>query len=280
MNINNLKYALSPYPNYCEGYGNIGASGNCYILGLTLGVGITTVDCTHEGSTLLDEINAFDLAEIDGPYIGQLNMSTVSSFCGPQGLIWGYDIAKTNELYTNVVSDKPIEYKGNLINAYDAGALVDSTKKLFGTINNKRFVIRPGAHVPFAGKHKIITNKGVIYAGVGLGIPKDRETNACILMEDIGVKKNELFETDEKTILENLAKSIIKIGINQGISYKECFVAIKTCVISENQVGCALVAAPYFTIAQNAIPKDNIGNPDYPKMATITLDEWEKSIFG
>jgi len=39
---------------------------------MALGVGVTDVRFSHKGSKLLDEINAFDLAEIDGPYIGQL----------------------------------------------------------------------------------------------------------------------------------------------------------------------------------------------------------------
>src|SRR5690606_19271134 len=89
-----LQNAISPYENYCDGYGNLSSSGNSYILGLTLGIGVAKKQSSHHGSKMLDEINAFDLAEVSGPYIGQLNMSIVSSFCGVQGLIWEYYIAK------------------------------------------------------------------------------------------------------------------------------------------------------------------------------------------
>ncbi len=94
-----LEKSISPYEKYCDGYGNTKSSGNSYLLGFVLSTGKTKKQFYHDGSKMLDEINAFDIAETKGPYIGQINMSIVSSFCGPQGLIWGYDIYASEALY-------------------------------------------------------------------------------------------------------------------------------------------------------------------------------------
>lgn len=276
-----LKNALSPYDNYCDGYGNIGASGNSYILGLAIGVGVVDTSFSHQGSHLLDEITAFDLAETEGPFIGQLNMSIVSSFCGPQGLIWGFDIARNPDLYKkskNSIFNKTIKYKDQSIKLYEANPIINATKSLFGTVNQKKFILRPGAHVPFAGKNKIIRGKDTVYAAVAIGIPENRQENACLLMEDIGIMQTSEFITDERTIFHNLAKSIIQIGINQHVKYSECFAALKSCKVKDNQIGCALVAAPYFTLARKALIKGNDGNFDFEKMVHCSLSEWEKCV--
>ncbi len=57
-----LKNALSPYDNYCDGFGPNHSSGNDYVLAVVLGVGKAKMQFNHEGSKLLDEINAFDVA--------------------------------------------------------------------------------------------------------------------------------------------------------------------------------------------------------------------------
>jgi hypothetical protein len=50
-------------------------------------------------------------------------------------------------------------------------------------------------------------------------------------------------------------------------------IEIKETIVSESEVGCALVAAPYLTLAQNAIPKQGINS-----LLTMTLQEWQNSI--
>jgi histidine decarboxylase len=276
---NVLKGAISPYQSYCDGYGNSGSSGNNYLLGLTLGVGVKDVLFSHKGSQTLDEINAFDLAETDGPYIGQLNMSKVSSFCGPNGLIWGYDLARHQSISdtpSNPLFYETYEYKGNVIKVRNATAIVEATQKLFGTVDRRTYPLFPGAHVPFAGRNKTMSKPGVIYASIAIGIAKDRQRDACLLMEDVGILKSADFETSEKTVLSNLVHSILEVGANQRVTYSECLIGMKTCEIKDGQVGCALVAAPYFTIAKNAIIKNSNGKEDFQRTVDITLAEWDK----
>ncbi len=82
-----LEQALNDYTKYCQGFGFPGKQDDSYIMTPLLGVGKDKLKFFHQGSTLLDQINAFDRAETDGPYIGQINLIQVSSFCGSNGLL-------------------------------------------------------------------------------------------------------------------------------------------------------------------------------------------------
>ena len=85
-----LESSLSPYDLYCLGY----PQQNGYITAPVLSIGVAKETFSHVGSKVLDSIIAYDRAETQETYICQINMIIVSSFVGPQGLIWGYDLAK------------------------------------------------------------------------------------------------------------------------------------------------------------------------------------------
>ncbi len=251
--------AISPYAEYSEGYGNTGASGNGYVLGFCLGTASVKTQFSHIGSIMLDEINAFDLAETKGPYIGQINMSTVSSFCGPQGLVLGYDIMRQKDMYQD--SYGTVEYKGTKAKVYSLEPLIDATEKMFGTVDKRVFPLRPGSHVPFANKVIKADEPCIIFSCVAIGIAEDREANACLLMEDVGKIENKglgPYIQFKEEIIEKLATSVLSVGHNQRVKYKEIFAGIRFQVVKKGEVGCALVAAPYFTLAKNAITKFNL----------------------
>lgn len=264
-NVENIvNNAISSEQNFCEGF--FTNSQNNYILGVNFSVAKTKIKLSHKDSLFLDEINAFDLAEIVSGHMGQINMITVSSFCGPKGLIWGYDICKTKKI-KNPWGIKPIGYK---INIYDIENLLDAFKRLTGTIKQPRFPFLPGSHVPCATKS--LKNKGecIIYSALGIGIPENRERNACLLMEDIGTipLDTKSMQAYKKSILEKVSQSILEIGKNQNILFKEIFVGIKDIKIDKKEIGCALVASPYFCLAQDAIPKNK-------KLSNLSLRKWE-----
>jgi len=97
-----LSLAIGRHDQYCEGNG--GASG--YLTALVMGIGLFPKTFSHQGSELLDRVLAYDSAEVDDAYLGQINMTLVSSFCGPEGLIWGYDVArKESSLFPAVEGD-------------------------------------------------------------------------------------------------------------------------------------------------------------------------------
>jgi histidine decarboxylase len=280
MNIlMNAQGSVSPYNNYCDGYGNHGASGNNYFLGVVLGIGVAPLELGHAGSVLLDEINAFDRAEVEDTTIGQINMTIVSSFCGPQGVIWGYDVVKASNLKQHIsYAPKNIATKNKSIPIYSIKPMIDATKALFGTVKKPHFPLIPGSHVPCAGKNKKGLGPIHIYAAIGIGIPKDRDKNACLLMEDIGflpLEERHKGDMNKKRgeVLHGMAKSIVAIGENQLAEYEEIYVGMKDVNVKKNEVGCALVAAPYFTLAKNAIPDGNAEN-----LVKQNLTQWTKNI--
>lgn len=280
----NLSQSIAPYDNNCDGYGNLGATGNGYLLGVFLGVGKTEKKFSHQGSKMLDEINAFDIAETDGPYIGQINMSIVSSFCGPQGAIWGYDLVKAQNLRVRPErsSYPQTATLGDLaIPVYPIEPLIDATRFLFGSVDKRNFNLKPGAHVPCAGKNIKIDHPGIVYSGVAIGIPKDRSAAACLLMEDVGfipLEHKENLVEYEDMLRQRLANSILEIGKNQLVEYQEVFVGVKSIEVNEGEVGCALVACPYFTLAKKAIPVDETNDMNYSFMIDCDIIEWSAHI--
>lgn len=275
----NLEEIIGPFEKYCDGYGNPGASGKGYFVGLMLGVGKQKIEFVHDGISILDNIISFDKAEVEDVNIGQINMTKVSSFCGPVGAIWGYHVLKPKTFSAHPYFPKgKIKAGSSYIPVYSASSIVDATRVLFGTVDEKKFPILPGAHVPCAGKS--ISEKGPrhIYCGFALGIARNQEHNASLFMEDSGdiplyIKGTEAEDEHKERILNNLAMSVLAIGENQGVRYKEIFVEMRDIVIQPGEIGCALVAAPYFTLAKNAIPKEGIN-----ALCDMELKEWERKI--
>jgi histidine decarboxylase len=202
-------------------------------------------------------------------------MTIVSSFCGPSGIIWGYDMAKSNTLrQEHELGVKSITSEGKDIPVYSAKPLLEATNKLFGTVEEPHFPLLPGSHVPCAGKN--IKNIGPkhLYAAFAFAIASDRSRTANLIMEDLGwiplrgdVNSQNNYR---KMILSNLTHSIIEVSKNQKVHYKEIFVDIIDVEVGNDEVGCALVALPYFSLAQKAIPN---GKPE--ELLNTTLEKWE-----
>lgn len=262
-----MKNFLSQEKQYCEGYFANSKSNN-YFLGVCLTTAKQKKKFSHEGSTLLDEINAYDIAEITGPNIGQINMIKVSSFCGPRGKIWGYDICQEGK--------KPyiINNKGfRNIPVFDITGLEKAFTKLMGTIDKPRFPFLPGSHVPCAVKYITKPSKGIIYASQAIGIPEQRDRHACILMEDVGeipLHTNNIKKYSED-IVNNMINSVLEIARNQKIQIKEVFIGLKDIFIDEDEVGCAMIASPYFLLANNAMPQND-------SLEKLNITNWEESI--
>lgn len=280
-----LDAALSPFEDYCNGFASPGNSGNSYILTPLLAVGKDKIRFAHQGSTRLDEINAFDLAEVETAYIGQLNLIQVSSFCGPQGLVWGYDIAQ-KDIFRTVPLLVGHQYKnisGDPIQIYSAWPLIEASVALYGSRDAQRFTIFPGSHVPTAYKSYIFCNLPPleevrhIYCTIGLGIPKDRHKNAVLLMEDVGWMPRHAdrpdFSEQHQHLLDSIVRSVVRIGENQRVEYEKIYVAFKEIPVEAQEVGCALVVAPYITLARNAIPPGGTG-----QLAESNLAQWQASL--
>ncbi len=264
-----LSSSLSPHKRYCTGYRGEGP----YISTLVMGVGAFKKSFSHPGSDCLDKIVAYDRAEIDGAYIGQINMSLVSSFIGPQGLIWGYDVAKEEgiDLPSFLKKEELDLFKQQEIEIKNGKNLRKAGRALFGSVDKKHFPFLPGTHVPCAGKFNPDSGPGVLYGAIAIGIPEDRNKAACLLMEDVGKIEgvSELEASLKSRILLDTAKSVIEVGKNQKVRYKEIFVDLALKQVERDEMGCVLVAMPYLHLAQKAFTREL---PDQ------TLKEWSGQV--
>jgi histidine decarboxylase len=252
-----LRNAVSPYAGYCTGYSGQGA----YVCALTLAIGSFRDPCGHSGFNVLDSIKAFDMAETEAAYIGQINMVTVSSFCGPEGLIWGHDVAGPVRADLHALATSG-EFAG--LEILSGRHLTDAAKALFGTANDRRLPLLPGAHVPTAAKTHTVRGPARPYAAFALAVPKSRATAACALVEDVG----EIASDDEKQhIAADLVRACLAVGRNNRVEYETIYLDITDREISDEEVGCALVAMPYVKLAGRAHNK---------RLATYSLDDWER----
>ena len=91
--------AIGPFDDYCDGYGNPGASGLGYISVLKLSTGTVVKNL----DTVLESIVSYDRAEKNDAYAGQINMLAASSFNGINGAVWGYDLARHDGLIDGLI---------------------------------------------------------------------------------------------------------------------------------------------------------------------------------
>jgi len=252
-----ISNATSPYAGYCTGYNGEGA----YVCALTLAIGAYKDPCGHPELGVLDSIKAFDLAETSAAYIGQINMVTVSSFCGPEGLVWGHDVAGPVS-----AAPHPLTASGEFpdIDILSGRHLTDASKALFGTSENRRFPILPGAHVPTAAKTHTVRGPAKPYAAFALAIPKHRASAACALVEDVGEIKS---GDDLEHIGADLVRACLAVGRNNRVEYETVYLNVIDGEVSAGEVGCALVAMPYIKLARKAHSKH---------LATYTIQDWER----
>jgi histidine decarboxylase len=268
-----LNNARSPYDYYCEGFGNNDSKG-CYITTPVIAAGKTKIQGSSRRSLVLEQIQAFDTAEAEGAYIGQINLFQISSFCGLNGLIWGHDMVKC--------SCRPISYTGIAytlwsIPVYDIDELLMCTTRLFGTARERRFPIIPGSLVPAA--YKSISEIGPItlYGGLAIGIPRNSGLSAALFMEYVGTTEGESsdedIEAEKGRILDELVGSVIEVGSNHDIDFEMIYVGTRALKVEEARLGCILVAVPYVTLAQRAVYRQLLDGVE-----KIDIDEWEAEV--
>ncbi|MEA1963149.1 MAG: histidine decarboxylase, pyruvoyl type [Patescibacteria group bacterium] len=258
--------SISSQKKYCEGIWG-GKLSNYYSSGMQLAAVKSLEKFSHKGSDNLDKIFCFDLAETANANFSQINMISVSSFCGVNGLIWGYDICPIEKKLLG------FSIKNKNIKIYDINPLCGALKKLLGTVDKPRFPFLAGSHVPCASKNIIVKGENFIYAAEGIGIPVNRNKDACLLMEDVGHIPLNIKYVDEykAVILKKLVKSILHVGYNQKVNFKEIFIGIKSIKVDNGEYGCAIVISPYFSIAEDAVPK-------YNDIFLLDINAWENIV--
>lgn len=262
--------AVGAFPLNCAGYGNPGASGLGYIATLKLSLGCVDKGVYDEG---LSGIVSYDRCEANDAYIGQINMLTASSFCGENGAVWGYHLARADDLHVRQWGT--IQAPWGEVPVWDVAPLLDATQRLFGIEGQRRFNPLPGAMVTCANKNRTADGPTTVWSSIALAIASDRDTQANLFIEDASdTAQNKEQPVDPMVV----AKSIVACGIDQSVTYKEIFVGVKTLDVPEGYVGCALTCAPYVTIPPAAIPEDPERKKEAAYLLKLTISKWETSL--
>lgn len=304
--------AVGAFEPYCMGYQNPGASGGGYIATMKLSVDKVDVAGLDKGTA---GIVSYDRCEKDDAYIGQINMGTASSFCGVNGALWGYHLAKAPEIadgslkpmftfpddYPEADPPRPRLLAGqSSVPVYPVWPLLDAAERLFGRLDQsggqstdlRRFPPMPGSHVICANKDSSSAGPGYFWAIIAIAIVDDRETGANLFIEDADVIPATPVSPGDPGAgyrptpaevevmltghLRNVAESIVLCGQDQDVRYREIFMGVKYIFAAEDEWGCALTCAPYVTLARDAIPRVGTGQP--AEIIAMTIDEWEKSL--
>jgi histidine decarboxylase len=174
--------AVGAFDDYCAGYLDPGATGLGYITTLKLSIGMVKAD-TDIG---LERIVSYDRAEKNDAYIGQINIITASSFCGLNGAVWGYHLAKADRLVKGNV--KPIKILKRCDNQkvplIPVEPLLDATERLFGKAEKRRFPPLPGAMVACATKNRTVEGPTKVWCAIALAIAENREKDSNLIVED------------------------------------------------------------------------------------------------
>jgi len=271
--------AVGPFARHSDGYGNPGASGLGYISVLTLSTG----KAKKELNAPINNILPFDEAEAGigdkggNAYIGQINLLQASSFSGPNGLVWGYHIAEAEARQAKTL--KPLFHQdtpdGGKIPVYDAEPLLNAGRRLFGTRDNPRYPMLPGSHIIAAYKDHTAEGPATVWCVLGVAISSDPATNANLFMEACDEIKKEapVPEAFFDGVLKDLAKSMVRVGENQHVVYKEIFLGYKSEFVPPGMLGTALAAVPYIVLAKTAVPK---GGPT--KLLKMSIAQWEQEL--
>ena len=285
--------AIGPYQKNCAAFGNpSGPKTPNYVNVCKLGVGKVKLDkTTDKWDDITKGILAYDRAETNGAYLGQLNVVAASSFIGPHGALWGYELADNtrNEHPMYSVEDVPIYDIEPLLKAGEAllGSNQDSTSYYVQTTDipdvGSRFAILPGEIQPCAVKSAKHNGGGVIWCAMGIGFPIERLADkvAKLFYEDAGFFNSPKNPTQDfisgcerklKKRMKTIAEAMIQNGKDQidPITYTRIFIGFKMIPVMEDEFGTAITLSPYITLAQDAVPR----NPR--KLAHMTLEEWEK----
>ena len=162
-----IEWAVGPLSDCCVGY-NYPGTGSVAVLKLSSAVASRNTDRAFEESFLRSRAMSSDA------YVGQVNPIEESSVSWLNGLVWGYDIARHDQLTDR--SLKPIMRRqrrdGFQIPVYSASPLLEAGEALFGTAEARRFPLVPWSHTTCVD---VMAGGPVeVWSAIALAIAEDR----------------------------------------------------------------------------------------------------------
>ena len=285
---------------YCIGYENIDTKGY-YLTTTKLECGKVFIGDGPINDVVLPGIVAYDRAQKNGAYIGQINAITVSSFSGPGSGVWGYDYAKADGLRSAKIYDKKnVKLPSRTIvlpkevPVYEIYPLLDATQELFGTVDNRKekFPPMPGCHVASAAKsanslldENNMPRPGYVWSYIALCIAEDRTNDSSLFVEDCGfyamsTQNDEWMDAKMRKKRDDVVASCLACGVNQHVTYKEIFTGYKYLYCKAGEYGTAIAYAPYVLLASDAYPPATPTETPAERLVKMSLDEWKAAVFG
>lgn len=237
----NFRNFIGPHDDRCGGVLDVRDPDAGYVCVPKLSIGKVRTGIGEPG---LRDILAFDRAEKNGAYVGEINVIQVSSFCGLNGAIWGYDVAACAWETNAPVME--VEQGGRSLPVHDLMPIIDAGKHLLGTADQKRYRISPGSFVPSAVKLKMVPGPAVAWCALGIGIARDRSANADLFMETAGNTTVDDLDDVKDRIARDMARSVVECGWDTP--FEKVFVGVMAQVVEEGEHACALTMVPYLTL--------------------------------
>ena len=253
-----VRGAVGPWDRFCSALGHPGASGGCSVAVITLASGVVR---TRLRSRVLNEILGFDIAEFLG-HLRQVNAIVVSSFAGPECTIWGYDAARDEALDTQAAPLTVARHDGTVIPVKPLQPLVEASDALLAA-----YPLLAGTVTPCALRTITAPGPCVVSAALGVGIAEHRSRDADLFMEDTWVQRRRWrpgraqrrpgpVGGAHREWAGEIAASIVAVGGQQGVLYKEIFAGVTSAEVPAGYFGGAVVGIPYCLLPRAAVPDD------------------------
>jgi len=300
--------AVGPLPRHCMGYMNPGASGHGYINVMKLSVAKMDASLLHaDMEQIYSEIYSYDRCEVDGAYLGQTNGLTATSFSGINGAIWGYHLAKAPDIAGGTLQpmftfpgpqfpkDQHSAPSRKPVPVYPIGPILDAGERLLGRVDRqgqihhdrRRFPPLPGAHIISANKDAGSHGPAYVWSAIALGVVANRERNANLFMEDVGViAAQQTLDGQGRSIItpdaqgaeamlqekvRRIARTMVLWGEDRQTPLTAIYAGAKYIYASPHEWGLSLTCIPYLLLAHDVVPADGAA----ADLLQMTYEDWE-----
>lgn len=271
-----IDLATGPLADYCVGHGYAGFSGEGGVAVLKLSTTLTSQIPDRE----VEESTARDWAETRRD--AESRTDNVKSFSASwrSGLVWGYDVARHDDLDDTTVGPlmKHQRRDGSWVPVYSAAPLLEAATALFGSAGARRFALVPGSHSLGVAKDVVAKGPLEIWSALALAIPENPRESANLIVDVVGTGAESEARREQKSLshgfhrVNDILDRALLCGDEQGVQFKEIFIAYKSQWVPEGRVGRALAGVPNVALARNAVP------PSPADMLTMSLSEWESFV--
>lgn len=242
----------------------------------TVKLSVNTVP-SKDTDTISEIILATNQCKCNDAYIGHVNIYPCACSYGQEEVIWGVDLAKSDD-YEEILYMQET-HKRKDIPVISIKPLLRATERLFGQYNQQRFPILQGSDILASSRKIVAKGPTWVWALIGIGIPEDRNSGSCLLVEDASAHGD--YNTPEGELIGYLEKMQKKItnGItltakSLDITLSRIHIGYKYTFAAPGELGCAIACAPFVHLPKNAIPQ----GAEAKDLLNLSISQWEQAL--